>query len=117
MDIFGGNPGEREEQDYSHASSEIHVPKLLIGQIFHNGEEIEINIHCLTTDLPVYSDNGYNDTPVTVTVLTGPKWSFLYQNDVVRVTLAYSDTFLLSQGCLCKRVGPYSSHFCVLQGR
>ena len=39
------------------------------------------------------------------------------KNDVVRVTLAYSDTFLLSQGCLCKRVGPYSSHFCVLQGR
>jgi len=31
------------------------------------------------TDIPAYSDTGYCDTPLTVTVFTGPKWPFIYQ--------------------------------------
>ena len=31
------------------------------------------------TDFPAYSDTGYIDTPVTVTVLTVPNWSFIQQ--------------------------------------
>ena len=31
------------------------------------------------TDFPAYSDTGYSDTPVTVTVLTVPKWPFIYK--------------------------------------
>ena len=58
---------------------------------------------CDATDFPAYSNSGYSDTPVIGTVLTGPKWPFIYKDGVVRVTLAYSDTFLLSRGCHCKR--------------
>ena len=39
-----------------------------------------------STDFPAYSDTGYSDTPLTVTVLTVPNWSFIYKKDVVRVT-------------------------------
>ena len=53
------------------------------------------------TDFPAYSDTGYCDFPLTVTVLTDDL-SYI-KNDVVTVTLAYSDTFLLSGGCHCKR--------------
>ena len=46
-----------------------------------------------------------------VTVTPRLQWQFLHflngllyiRNDVVRVTLAYSDTFCWSQGCHCKR--------------
>ena len=66
-------------------------------------DPVGIIIPCIITDFPAYRDTGYSDTPLTVTVLTFPKWPFIYQNYVVRVTLAYSDTFLLSRGCHCKR--------------
>ena len=33
----------------------------------------------LNTDFPAYSDTGFSDIPVTVAVLTGPKWPFMYQ--------------------------------------
>lgn len=43
------------------------------------------------TDFPAYSDTGYNDTPLTVTVLTcpTPKWPFIYKK-----LCGYSDTCL-----------------------
>ena len=56
-----------------------------------------------STDFPAYCDTGKSDTPVTVTVLSVPNLPFVYQKDVVGVTLAYSDTFLSSRGCHCKR--------------
>ena len=31
------------------------------------------------TDFPAYSDTGYSDTPLSVTVFTGPKLHFMYQ--------------------------------------
>ena len=31
-------------------------------------------------DFPAYSDTGYSDTPITVTVLTVPNWPFIHQN-------------------------------------
>ena len=36
-------------------------------------------LSCRSTDFPAYSDTGYSDTPVTVTVLACPKWPFIYQ--------------------------------------
>ena len=56
-----------------------------------------------STDFPAYSDTGYSDTPLSVTFLTCPKWPVIYKNHVVTVTLAYSDTYLLSRGCHCKQ--------------
>ena len=35
-------------------------------------KEVGFLLHC-HTDFPAYSDTVYSDTPVTVTVLTGPK--------------------------------------------
>ena len=37
-------------------------------------------------DFPAYSDTGYSDTPLTMTVLTCHKWPVIY--DVGTVTLA-----------------------------
>ena len=34
---------------------------------------------CDATDFPAYSNSGYSDTPVIGTVLTGPKWPFIYE--------------------------------------
>ena len=54
-------------------------------------------------------------TPVTVTPCVQCQfWQFINsgsytENDVVTVTLAYSDTFLLSRGCHCKRVRLYTN--------
>ena len=42
--------------------------------------------HQSNTDFPAYSDTGYSDNPVTVTVLTCPKWPLMYEKDVVTVT-------------------------------
>ena len=55
------------------------------------------------TDFPSYSDTGYSDTLVSVTVFAFPNSQFVYKNHLVTVTLAYSDTFPLSRGCHCKR--------------
>ena len=57
------------------------------------------HVRC-TIQLDTYS-------PITVTVLTGPKWLFIYQTDLVRVTVAYRDTFLLVPRCQCKKVSLY----------
>ena len=58
------------------------------------------------TDYPAYSDTGYNDTPVTVTVLAVPKIWIVSKTLLLRVTI-YSDTFPSSQGCHCKRGSLY----------
>ena len=39
-----------------------------------------------------------------MTVLTGPKWSFTHKKDAVTVTVSYSDTFPMSQGCHYNRL-------------
>ena len=39
------------------------------------------NLDNHNTDFPAYSDTGYIDTPVTVTVLTVPNWPFIYKQD------------------------------------
>ena len=45
-------------------------------------------MYCLLcTDFPAYSDTVFSDTPLTVTVLTVPNWSFLYKK-----RCGYSDT-------------------------
>ena len=59
------------------------------------------------TDFLAYSDTGYSDSPVTVTVLIVSKMAFIYKNDAIRVTLAFSVTFLSSRGCHCSRGGLY----------
>ena len=60
------------------------------------------------TDFPAYSDTGYSDTPVTVTVWQFPNGLLYIKNDAVIVTLAYSDTFLSSRRCNCERGYLYS---------
>ena len=44
---------------------------------------------------------------LTVTVLTGPSWSFIHKKEAVRVTVGYSDTFPMSRGCHSNQLGLY----------
>ena len=77
------------------------APMLLpsFGQIASNAVKRGKLWTVYSTDFPTYSDTNYSATPVTVTVLAGPKWPFMYPNYVVTVTLAYSDACLSSRGC------------------
>ena len=39
----------------------------------------EVSPNSYNTDFPAYSNTDYSDTPLTVTVLTGPTCTFIYQ--------------------------------------
>ena len=43
------------------------------AQILHTTQILQ------STDIPAYSDTGYSDTSLTVTVLTFPKWPIVYE--------------------------------------
>ena len=76
------------------------------------------NCHCkwgVTVNGVTVSRKSVQISPLTVTPVTVtprlqwqfPKWPIIYKSYLVTVTPAYSDTFLLSRGCHCKRGSLY----------
>ena len=69
---------DRFELLKSHAESKLQEANETIATMQRRNESELARMHAMIrqvfTDFPAYSDTGYSDTPLAVTVLTCPKW-------------------------------------------
>ena len=79
MDCVTTLSGDFQYYDHLFSTQNCHCSQSVIITSVHVSIQSSVTYPKVTKDFPAYSDTGYSDTPVRVTVLTDPKWPSIHQ--------------------------------------